>query len=168
MKNILCLLAIVVALVMATSCGKSLTYNSEKMPDSIIIQAFEETGVNPEVFADKTLKAVKAEIMYGVITQEQALDKALEFKRKVTGGVLYNDIVAVVDAYEVEYISKSEGISKAALVAAYILLPDMPSLNLPYPIGDQDRIVVGDFLDHIIKGLSSGVVPVLSSKIKLD
>lgn len=136
------------------ACGTAGKYNTKNYPDSLVLKAFEATDINVEKFSVRVLKVVRADIAMGKFTRDEALDFLDIWKARVTVGVPYADIGALIAKYTAEFfMPKGDVISEAAMIAYYMLSPDVDLLNTPTPIGPQDKEVLGRFLQFIIDGI---------------
>jgi hypothetical protein len=133
-----------------TSCGMSSQYNQANYPDSVLIQMFDKAGINPEVFTARITRCVRAEIVAGKFTRTEALDFIHEWQTKVGAGVGYTDIGALIDKYTKELLLPGgSDASEAAIIAYYMIVPDIALLNIPSMIGPQDKELALKFLGAI-------------------
>lgn len=154
MKNLKPLFYILVGVILLAACGIASKYNIQNYPDSLIIKAFKRANVNPETFSNKVLRSIKAEIVYGKFTKQEAIDYISGWLVKVDQGIAYQIVGDLVDHYTKE-LFLGDNVSEAAILAYYVFMPDISILNIPDPIGEQDKQVTRDFLNYILNGLKT-------------
>ncbi len=154
MKNLFyALLSLTV--IAAVSCGTARIFTSDKYPDSIIIGAFENAGVNPEAFSVRVLRVVRAEIAVGRFTRDEVIEFIDVQSRLLSDGQLaYNLLGQIIERYGRDFfLPGGENFSEVALIAYYMLMPDLDSFDIESPIGEQDMEVAMEFLKYIRDGV---------------
>ena len=140
----------IVAGMLFMACGMSDQYNQSNYPDSVLIKMFSRAGIMPEVFTARITRCVQAEIATGKFTRDQAIGFIHAWQAKVRAGVQYTDIGALIDKYAKELLLPGwSDASEAAIIAYYMIVPDITVLNIPSMIGPQDAELSLKFLESI-------------------
>lgn len=141
-----------------TGCGHDPTYNSQNYPDSLIIKAFEASGVNPTAFSKRIAAVVKAEILAKKFTKQQALFFIDKYKADLSNGTLdYSLVATIMGKYGKQFLGpQGEVVSQAAIIGYALFMPDLPTFqNIALPIGQQDAQIVGVFLSYMEKSIQT-------------
>lgn len=140
--------------ILLAGCGDAEKYNLTNYPDSIIIKTFENAGLNPEAFSRRALRALRGEISIGKFTRDRAVAFLTEQRAKVFDGVAYSEISRLIERYAaIMFMPEGDDVSEIAMLAYIMFTPDSGSLDIPTLVGPQDRQVLLDFFDYLLRGI---------------
>lgn len=136
------------------ACGHAKHWNITNYPDSIILKAFDEAGLNAEAFSRRALRALRVEISTGKFTREEVRAFLQEKRAMVYDGVEYATIARLIEHYTM-YLFAPEGddVSDIAMLAYIMFTPETGNLNIPTVVGPEDRKALLAFIDYLLEGI---------------
>jgi hypothetical protein len=131
---------------MLSGCGPSKYALAHQ--DSLIIQSIESTGMSPEALAERIVRGLRAELAMKKFTHQDLRNWINLWRGRLTIGIGYPLISKEIEKYAMKFLI-GDDISEAAIIAYYMMAPDLSRLDQAGEIGTADRQVVEDLLDYI-------------------
>jgi len=146
---------IIAGMMAIVGCGTTAkTYNTGNYPNSLVLKMFEAAQINPEIFTQRIVRVVQAEIGNGKFTREQALAFVNKYELIVKSGTMPYELIAdVMERYGSILLPHGPDVSEAATIAYYMLVPDLGMIQVDTPISQDDVTVLLKFLDTVEQGV---------------